>query len=155
MLNRLTMLCSFALVIGCSHSPLGDDSQDGGRLPADGMPPSDGVDASQYQDAAVTPIDGGASLDYAGMPDSSAGDNSDASVAECDSDDDCPEGEDCIDGQCVCDGGEGEFCERHSNNKTQLCHYPPGNPENQRNLCVGTPSVPAHQDHGDTLGVCP
>ncbi len=39
--------------------------------------------------------------------------------------------------------------------KTLVCHYPPGNPPNYHNICVGTPSVPAHLAHGDTLGACP
>lgn len=132
-LNRLIMLCSFALVAGCSHWPAGSDSQDGGRLPADSALSSDSSD-----DAAVTLVDGGVELDSsvfdssisdvpdAGVVDASdggtgdardGGSHSDGSIPECVSNDNCPEGEDCI--------------------------------------CVGTPSVPAHLEHGDTLGACP
>jgi hypothetical protein len=38
--------------------------------------------------------------------------------------------------------------------KTTICHLPPGNPSNEHTLCVGTPAVPAHLDHGDYLGPC-
>ena len=39
--------------------------------------------------------------------------------------------------------------------KTTLCHIPPGNPEERKTISVGTPAVPAHLAHGDTLGPCP
>ena len=38
--------------------------------------------------------------------------------------------------------------------KTTICHIPPGNPSNAHTLCVGTQAVPAHLDHGDSLGSC-
>jgi len=39
--------------------------------------------------------------------------------------------------------------------KTTICHIPPGNPANAHTLCVGNAAVPAHLQHGDTLGECP
>ncbi|HEY7511168.1 MAG TPA: hypothetical protein VIG50_12995 [Vicinamibacteria bacterium] len=35
-----------------------------------------------------------------------------------------------------------------------ICHVPPGNPSNAHTITVGAPAVPAHLDHGDTLGEC-
>ena len=67
----------------------------------------------------------------------------------------CPEGKTCVDGKCVCDGdgddGQDGSCRP---GKTLLCHYPPGNPANRHNICVGDAAVPAHLSHGDTLGAC-
>jgi len=42
----------------------------------------------------------------------------------------------------------------HNNDKVQICHIPPGNPENAHEICVGEPSVAAHLAHGDKLGAC-
>jgi hypothetical protein len=39
--------------------------------------------------------------------------------------------------------------------KVVICHYPPGNPENEHTIEVGEPAVPAHLAHGDTQGACP
>ncbi len=39
-------------------------------------------------------------------------------------------------------------------NKVEVCHYPPGNPENSNTLCIGMPAVSAHLAHGDSLGHC-
>ncbi|MDH3201192.1 MAG: PQQ-binding-like beta-propeller repeat protein [Myxococcales bacterium] len=36
-----------------------------------------------------------------------------------------------------------------------ICHVPPGNPDNAHEIWVGESAVPAHLDHGDTLGACP
>ena len=36
----------------------------------------------------------------------------------------------------------------------QLCHNPPGNPEEKHTLEVGPSAVGAHLAHGDTLGPC-
>ena len=36
-----------------------------------------------------------------------------------------------------------------------ICHYPPGNPDNEHTIVVDVASVPAHKAHGDTLGACP
>ena len=39
--------------------------------------------------------------------------------------------------------------------KVQICHLPPGNPENWQTIWVSPWAVPAHQLlHGDTLGAC-
>lgn len=39
--------------------------------------------------------------------------------------------------------------------KVIICHYPPGNPENENTIEIGAPAVPAHLAHGDILGACP
>ncbi|MGQ0795557.1 MAG: hypothetical protein ACT4N5_05155 [Nitrosopumilaceae archaeon] len=40
-------------------------------------------------------------------------------------------------------------------NKTTICHYPPGNPENPQTIDVADSSVQTHLDqHGDYLGEC-
>ncbi len=39
--------------------------------------------------------------------------------------------------------------------KVELCHIPPGNPENAHTIRVSENAVPAHLAHGDTLGPCP
>jgi hypothetical protein len=36
-----------------------------------------------------------------------------------------------------------------------ICHYPPGNPDNEHTLTIDTAALPAHKAHGDTLGPCP
>lgn len=40
------------------------------------------------------------------------------------------------------------------NNKTTICHIPPGNPGNYRTIEVGNGAVDAHLAHGDYEGVC-
>lgn len=42
----------------------------------------------------------------------------------------------------------------HNNDKVQICHIPPGNPENAHEICVGESAVEAHLAHGDKLGAC-
>ncbi len=39
--------------------------------------------------------------------------------------------------------------------KTELCHIPPGNPDNAHTITVGGNAASAHLAHGDTLGPCP
>jgi hypothetical protein len=39
--------------------------------------------------------------------------------------------------------------------KVAICHFPPGNPDNEHTIVVDKAAVPAHQAHGDTLGPCP
>jgi len=39
--------------------------------------------------------------------------------------------------------------------KVVICHFPPGNPENEHTIEVGEPAVPAHLAHGDSMGACP
>ncbi len=38
--------------------------------------------------------------------------------------------------------------------KVTICHVPPGNPDNAHTITVGNAAVPAHLDHGDTMGPC-
>ncbi len=38
--------------------------------------------------------------------------------------------------------------------KVEMCHYPPGNPENSHTICVGIASVEDHLAHGDMLAAC-
>jgi hypothetical protein len=40
-------------------------------------------------------------------------------------------------------------------NKVLICHIPPGNPLNAKEICVGTAAVKAHVKHGDNIGECP
>jgi len=35
--------------------------------------------------------------------------------------------------------------------KVQICHVPPGNPQNGRVIEIGTDALPAHLGHGDCL----
>lgn len=43
----------------------------------------------------------------------------------------------------------------NGNNQVQICHFPPGNPGNMQNICVGTAAVANHlSSHGDRLGSC-
>jgi len=154
MLNRLTMLCSFALITACSHSPLGDDDHDDGGLPVDSILPSDSLDASQYQDdAAVIPTDAGVIVDAFDGENYDArdggGTHPDSSISECNSDDDCNEGQACIDGKCVCDDDDNGDHKLGGQGKTEICHSPPGNPDNLHNINVGDPAISAHHRHGD------
>lgn len=41
-----------------------------------------------------------------------------------------------------------------ANNKVDVCHIPPGNPDNAHTINVSENSVSAHLNHGDYLGVC-
>ena len=63
---------------------------------------------------------------------------------------DCPVGEVCLDGDgCVVFVG----CADESN--VAVCHFPQGTSDwNFHTICVGPASWPAHQAHGDYLGVC-
>jgi len=38
--------------------------------------------------------------------------------------------------------------------KALVCHIPPGNPGNAHWICVGSPAVRAHDDHGDNPDAC-
>lgn len=40
------------------------------------------------------------------------------------------------------------------NGKVDVCHYPPGNPNNTQNLNVSVNAVKAHLAHGDYIGTC-
>jgi hypothetical protein len=39
-------------------------------------------------------------------------------------------------------------------NKVEICHIPPGNPENAHTIVVDDSAVPAHLAHGDFVGIC-
>ena len=41
-----------------------------------------------------------------------------------------------------------------SSSTTAICHVPPGNPTNSHLIVVGTSSLTAHLNHGDTVGNC-
>ena len=41
------------------------------------------------------------------------------------------------------------------NERVQICHRPPGNPDNEHTITVGAPAVQAHLGHGDSRGACP
>lgn len=51
--------------------------------------------------------------------------------------------------------GEGSQTERAQGERVLICHRPPGNPDNTQNITVGADAVPAHLDHGDSVGPCP
>lgn len=56
-------------------------------------------------------------------------------------------------GKCVNEGGNGNT--NNSDPMISICHYPPGNTNNPQQLTIPTSAWPAHQAHGDVLGVCP
>jgi len=39
-------------------------------------------------------------------------------------------------------------------NKVEMCHVPPGNPDNAHTICIGAAAVDAHVGHGDHPGSC-
>jgi frataxin-like iron-binding protein CyaY len=41
-----------------------------------------------------------------------------------------------------------------ANGKVDICHHPPGNPENTQDLNVAVSAVAAHLAHGDWVGAC-
>ncbi|MBF0331400.1 MAG: type II secretion system protein [Candidatus Omnitrophica bacterium] len=41
-----------------------------------------------------------------------------------------------------------------SNGKVDICHFPPGNPNNSNNLSVSPNAIKAHLAHGDYIGNC-
>lgn len=49
----------------------------------------------------------------------------------------------------------GDMCDdSNSNQSVILCHLPPGNPDNQQTISVGSGALAAHLAHGDYLGAC-
>ena len=36
----------------------------------------------------------------------------------------------------------------------EICHIPPGNPDNEQTITIGAPALKAHLAHGDDLGEC-
>jgi len=41
-----------------------------------------------------------------------------------------------------------------TDSKVEICHIPPGNPENAHTIRVGVPAMVAHLAHGDSIGAC-
>jgi hypothetical protein len=41
-----------------------------------------------------------------------------------------------------------------SQGKVDICHIPPGNPDNAHTINVSVNAIPAHLAHGDRLGSC-
>jgi len=163
-MNRI-LIClgaTIALALaGCAHYPTGDQvADDGGSCGPcpDGQTCVDGActaapDGGGNPDGGMVMTDGGTgggSDGGAGGMDGGSGGSDGGSCGT------CPEGTTCVDGTCVCDG-DGDDGSDHScqAGKTLLCHYPPGNPANRHDICVGDPAVPAHLAHGDSLGTCP
>lgn len=52
----------------------------------------------------------------------------------------------------TCSNGKWSDCEEDK--KIEICHVPPGNPENRRTIKISINAWPAHEAHGDTLGHC-
>ncbi|NTX50552.1 hypothetical protein [Myxococcus sp. CA039A] len=52
------------------------------------------------------------------------------------------------------DGNEGGSGGVFNPAKIDICHIPPGNPDNAHTISVGAPALTAHLKHGDTLGAC-
>ncbi len=44
--------------------------------------------------------------------------------------------------------------EEENDNKIEICHIPPGNPDNAHTINIGKPAVIAHLSHGDVGGAC-
>lgn len=44
--------------------------------------------------------------------------------------------------------------EAGGSNKVQVCHIPPGNPDNFHTISVSEKALPAHLGHGDLPGSC-
>ena len=51
-------------------------------------------------------------------------------------------------------GGDEDDEEDNDNEKLEICHIPPGNPDNAHTIEVSQSAVPAHLAHGDYLGEC-
>jgi hypothetical protein len=87
----------------------------------------------------------------------SPGEICDEERAECDPGEMCDDDGDCDDG-LYCNGQEHCDCFDAENdcpdNKVLICHVPRGNPENAREICVGSAAVNAHLQHGDDIGAC-
>ena len=60
-------------------------------------------------------------------------------------------------GLCIMVMGLGMFTpsvNAASGDKVTICHFPPGNPSNPREITVAASAVPAHLEHGDFVGSC-
>lgn len=47
------------------------------------------------------------------------------------------------------------ICSAESSGKIEICHRPPGNPDNYHTITISVKALPAHLKHGDTIGACP
>lgn len=45
-------------------------------------------------------------------------------------------------------------CENGNGKKVQICHIPPGNPDNSHTIWIAESAWPAHEEHGDIKGSC-
>jgi len=52
------------------------------------------------------------------------------------------------------DNGDNDQNGEKGNKKVTICHIPPGNEDNPQSISVSENAVPAHLDHGDSLGAC-
>jgi hypothetical protein len=93
------------------------------------------------EDTCTCPDDCGGPTCGDGVCAPSAGEDCATCLADCA----CPPAHTCEGGACV------SGCPPP---KQLICHVPPGNPDNEHDLCVGTPAVPAHLAHGDRSGSC-
>lgn len=41
-----------------------------------------------------------------------------------------------------------------NNDRVEICHFPPGNPENYQTITINASALPAHLGHGDFPGPC-
>jgi len=63
----------------------------------------------------------------------------------------CPTSSDTGDTATALDTGDTgeETCEEE-----EVCHVPPGNPDNAHTICISASALDAHIAHGDYLGAC-
>lgn len=167
-MNVRTTLCmllavssvTMAACSGCGSAPAayGDpDGNDGGTTGDGGstggcLSDADCAAGQTCSGGVCTTTDGGSG----GSGDGGSGGTGDGGTGGCVTNADCAPTQVCDHGTCVCDGddddGRDGTCK---SGKTLVCHYPPGNPDNRHDICVGNAAVPAHEAHGDTLGACP
>jgi len=53
------------------------------------------------------------------------------------------------------DDDEGDDNDDGEDHKVEVCHAPPGNPDNAKTITIDNSAVDAHLAHGDSLGECP
>lgn len=54
-----------------------------------------------------------------------------------------------------CTPGDSPAPPESGSGKVDLCHTPPGNPDNAQNISVGASALESHLSHGDVEGDCP
>ncbi len=62
------------------------------------------------------------------------------------------ESEEVSEAEAFLSGSGGNSC--GGSGKVDICHIPPGNPENQHTITVSVNAIRAHLAHGDYLGEC-